>query len=74
MSITITVDVPNFGSYTEQQFKKKVTDYAISLLRSSDDSTAQKKKYKHEALCGLLAGVSHDRDLRDEYLKEKYDL
>lgn len=74
MPITITVDVPNLGAYTEQQFKQKITDYAIYLLTLPDSEARPQKKYKHESLRGLLAGISHERDLRDEYIKEKYDL
>ena len=69
----VVIEIPNVGNYDVNELKQKLSLYAKKLIEKSvsQNSKAESKTYRHEALCGMLEEEG-SADLRAEYVKEKY--
>lgn len=72
-TINVSLEVPN--GYSLDVLKKQLTEYARELVsRKKVASTAERKHYAHDALCGLAVSDKTDSELLDDYLDDKYEL
>ena len=69
-TINISVNIPK--SYKIELLQKQLSAYAQQLIDSSTKAATQKRKYKHESLCGIFKSDTSEESLIEEYLQEKY--
>lgn len=56
-TINVSLEVPN--GYSLDTLKKQLTEYAKELVgKTKAASTAERKHYAHDVLCGLAVSVS----------------
>lgn len=67
-SINVSVRVPK--SYRLDLLQQQLTAYAQQLVASAKP----KRRYRHEALCGIFSSDATQEELVEEYLQEKYSL
>lgn len=67
-SINVSVHVPK--SYRLDLLQQQLTAYAQQLIASAKP----KRRYRHEALCGIFSSDATQEELVEEYLQEKYSL
>ena len=67
-SINVSVHVPK--SYRLDLLQQQLTAYAQQLVASAKP----KRRYRHEALCGIFSSDATQEELVEEYLQEKYSL
>lgn len=70
MEATINIPVRVPKSYNLALLQQQLTAYAQQLVASAKP----KRRYRHEALCGILKSDATQEELVEEYLKEKYDI
>lgn len=68
-NINISVRVPK--SYRLDLLQQQLSAYAQQLVASA---TPKRRRYRHEALCGIFNSDATQEELIEEYLQEKYDL
>ena len=78
-ALDLQIEVPNMGVSEIEELKHKLMAYAKQLIslsqsQSRSQSTVAKKRYRHEALAGILASQEDENTLRDAYINEKYGL
>lgn len=76
-TVTISLDIPNTGSYPIGRLQNSLRRYAeklLSLKVEPSQSRAVTKKYNHDMLCGIFSEDSDLDSLRSEYIEEKYGL
>lgn len=71
-TIHVSVDVP--ATYHLDELTKQLTEYAKKLVATVKTSKTEKHHYRHEALKGIFTSDASERDLVEDYLKEKYQL
>ena len=67
-TISVPVRVPK--SYSLTLLQQQLTAYAQQLVASAKP----KRRYRHEALCGILKSDATQEELLEEYLQEKYNV
>lgn len=67
-NISVSVQVPK--SYRLDLLQQQLNAYAQQLVASAKS----KRRYRHEALCGVFSSDAPQEELIEEYLQEKYDL
>ncbi len=67
-TINIPVRVPK--SYSLTLLQQQLTVYAQQLV----DSAKPKRRYRHEALCGIFNSDTTQEELIEAYLQEKYNV
>lgn len=67
-TINVPVQVPK--SYSIALLQQQLTAYAQQLIASAKP----KRRYRHEALCGIFKSEATQEELLEEYLQEKYNL
>lgn len=67
-SINVSVHVPK--SYRLDLLQQQLTAYAQQLVASAKP----KRRYRHEALCGIFSSDATQEELVEEYLPKKYSL
>lgn len=67
-NINVPVRVPK--SYRLDLLQQQLTAYAQQLVAT----TQPKRRYRHEALCGIFSSDATQEELVEEYLQEKYSL
>ena len=75
-ALNIKVDVSGLGIYEIEILKQKLSIYAQKLVTASKvskkiDST---EKYKHDSMAGIFTDKWSADDLRNEYIKDKYNI
>ena len=48
--------------------------YAKQLIASAKPAAKAKRRYRHEALCGIFNSDATEEQLIEDYLQEKYKL
>ena len=74
MSTTIPINVNVPQGFNVNLLAERLAEYAKKLIADSNIATAQKKHYRHEALCGIFDDKATEEELVEEYLTEKYEL
>lgn len=64
-TINVPVQVPK--SYSIALLQQQLTAYAQQLIASAKP----KRRYRHEALCGIFKSEATQEELLEEYLQEK---
>lgn len=64
-NINVTVQVPKF--YRLDLLQQQLNAYAQQLV----DSAKPKRRYCHEALCGVFSSDAPQEELIEQYLQEK---
>ena len=67
-TISVPVLVPK--SYSLALLQQQLTAYAQQLVASSKP----KRRYRHEALCGIFSSDATQEELLEAYLQEKYNV
>lgn len=67
-SINVSVRVPK--SYSLDLIQQQLTAYAQQLVASAKP----KRRYRHEALCGIFGSDATQEELVEVYLQKKYSL
>ena len=67
-TINVPVLVPK--SYSLALLQQQLTAYAQQLVASAKP----KRRYRHEALCGIFNSDATQEELLEEYLQEKYNV
>jgi hypothetical protein len=67
-TINIPIRVPK--SYSLALLQQQLTVYAQHLV----DSAKPKRRYRHEALCGIFNSDATQEELIEAYLQEKYNV
>lgn len=70
-TINISLDVPQ--SYQLDTLKQELTEYAKKLVAKAKPKVAR-RQYAHDALCGIMKTDKSDKELIEEYLKEKFQI
>ena len=69
-TINISLDVPQ--SYQLDTLKQELTEYAKKLVaKAKPKAKVARRQYAHDALCGIM---KTDKELIEEYLKEKFQI
>ena len=68
-TINISLDVPQ--SYQLDTLKQELTEYAKKLVAKAK---VARRQYAHDALCGIMKTDKSDKELIEEYLKEKFQI
>ncbi len=71
-TIKVPVNVPK--SYSIELLKEQLAAYAKQLIASAKPTTKAKRRYRHEALCGIFNSDATEEQLIEDYLQEKYKL
>ena len=71
-TINVLVNVPK--SYRIDLLQQQLTAYAQQLIAASKSKAKTKRKYRHEALCGIFNSDATEEQLVEDYLQEKYNL
>ena len=76
-TINISLDVPQ--SYQLDTLKQELTEYAkILVAKAKPKAKIVRKQYAHDALCGIMKtdmkADKSDKELIEEYLKEKFQI
>lgn len=71
-TINVLVNVPK--SYRIDLLQQQLTAYAQQLIAASKSKAKTKRKYRHEALCGIFNSDATEDQLVEDYLQEKYNL
>lgn len=71
-TINVSVNVPK--SYRIDLLQRQLTAYAQQLISSAKSPARSKRRYRHEALCGMFASDASEDELIEDYLQEKYQL
>ena len=69
--IKVPVNVPK--SYSIDLLKEQLAAYAQQLIAAARPAKA-KRRYRHEALCGIFNSDATEDQLIEDYLQEKYNL
>ena len=67
-TINVPVRVPK--SYSLALLQQQLAAYAQQLVASAKP----KRRYRHEALCGIFNSDAAQEELLEEYLQEKYNV
>ena len=67
-TINVPVRVPK--SYSLALLQQQLAAYAQQLVASAKP----KRRYRHEALCGIFNSDATQEELLEEYLQEKYNV
>ncbi len=75
-ALNIQVDVSGLGIYEIEILKQKLSLYAQTLVAASKGSKRKDstEKYKHDSLAGIFTDKWSADDLRNEYIKDKYNI
>lgn len=71
MTLNIPVEIPQ--GYSIDRLERKLKEYAAHLIYI-DTKDKPAKRYKHQALCGIIAKEKQDGEYVDAYLQEKYGI
>ena len=76
-TINISLDVPQ--SYQLDTLKQELTEYAKKLVaKAKPKAKIVRKQYAHDVLCGIMKTdmktYKSDKELIEEYLKEKFQI
>ncbi len=71
-NINLSLDVPQ--NYQLEVLKQELTDYAKKLIAKAKPKAKAKKHYAFEELRGFAKTDLTDKELIEEYLKDKYDI
>jgi len=71
-TINVSVNVPK--SFHIDLLQQKLASYAQQLIAESVSPTTNKRKHRHEALCGVFKSEASEVTLVEDYLQEKYQL
>lgn len=72
-TINISLDVPQ--SYQLDTLKQELTEYAKKLVaKAKPKAKVARRQYAHDALCGIMRTDKSDKELIEEYLKEKFQI
>ena len=67
------MDVPQ--SYQLDTLKQELTEYAKKLVaKAKPKAKVARRQYAHDALCGIMKTDKSDKELIEEYLKEKFQI
>ena len=70
--INVSVNVPK--SYHIDLLQQQLASYAQQLIAESVSQVTNKRKHRHEALCGVFKSDVSEVTLVEDYLQEKYQL
>ena len=71
-TIKVPVNVPK--SYSIDLLREQLAAYAKQLIASAKPAAKAKRRYRHEALCGIFNSDATEDQLIEDYLQEKYKL
>lgn len=71
-TIKVPVNVPK--SYSIDLLKEQLAAYAMQLIAAANPAAKAKRRYRHEALCGIFNSDATEEQLVEDYLQEKYKL
>ena len=74
MSTTIKIPVSVPQGFNISLLTEQLTEYAKTLIATSKPTETKRRHYKHEALCGIFDDDATEKELVEDYLKEKYGL
>lgn len=69
MTLNIPVEIPQ--GYSTERLERKLREYAVHLVYV-DTVAKPAKRYRHRALCGVIAPEKCEGEYVDEYLQDKY--
>jgi len=71
-TINVPVNVPK--SYSIELLQQQLTAYAKQLVASARPAAKSKRRYRHEALCGVFSSGATEEELLEDYLQEKFQI
>ena len=74
-TLNLTIEVPDTSSISISELRDLLIAYSNMLLNPVlKEGDAPQKRYKHEAMAGILTETDDCEALKYEYVKEKYRL
>lgn len=73
-TINVSLDVPQ--TYSLETLKQELTEYAKKLVAKAAPKPQAKvrKRYAHDAICGIMKTKETDEAMLERYLKTKYEV